>query len=125
MDYVQHVRIRSDQGEVIRNLVIEHIGFGLLDDRGRRIGIHVYTGEVITRERTGEDSTYLELPYRPGRLFVGRTWITRDGEPFGAVQSYQYYDDEYERDADLSRKVKSAKERMARKFKGHTKGGKR
>jgi len=97
------------------NNTVEHIDFGLMDERGRAVGINVYRGEMETVPPDDGDICIL-MSLEHGTLFAGRTCITRDQEPYGATQALKYFQTEKEREQALRKKVKQAQARMNRKY---------
>jgi hypothetical protein len=90
--------------------------FDLRDQKGREVGanivFHVYTFEPLA---DGDRGCYNTV--EPGTYFSWQPHATRNGECYGPIQNWNLCKTEAERHMAVEKYLKSAKARMARKFK--------
>lgn len=95
------------------NVETRRIDFGLVDERGRAIGVLVTTYEVDATPVPAEQR-YGGYDMEPGHYFVAYVHATRNGEHFGALQRSGYFTTERMRDAYVADRVAAARKRYTR-----------
>lgn len=87
--------------------------FGVVDERGRKLGARVAFSEVeLVEVEAGADRWACRTYSKPaGYYFLARMQATRDGSLFGATQLDNWYTTEAERDAAVAKYLKQARSR--------------
>lgn len=90
----------------------DHVDFGLVDSKGRKIGANIYTAtlEYIPFVE-GEHSRWAAISIAAGVYFTFRPQITKNGKEFGASQDRRYFNTEAECKQAIEAYLTSAKKR--------------
>jgi len=94
------------------NESVRHHGFGAKDKRGRKVGVRIKTFEVKFKASPDAKMWY---PIEPGYYYALNVWGTRDGKPFGPIQSTRYFPTIAKRDAALRTYLTGATKRAGGK----------
>lgn len=89
------------------------VRFGLLDKQGREIGARIVTFEVTFRPAPEDARSWQTVA--PGHYYGLNVWATRNGVPFGAIQSDRYFSTIAARHKALVKYIADAKKRAAKK----------
>lgn len=65
------------------------VNFNRRDNKGREVGVIIYTGVTIFEEAAADAKTRYDI--KPGEYYSLRFWAARDGQPYGVVQPVQYF----------------------------------
>lgn len=90
-----HFEIQIEKEEIIEN--------GMVDKKGRKIGLKIITGIMIATEGGSHDVDEVD---KPGKYFGVRMQATRDGEEFNSYQRMRYYKSQDERQKKIDERVK-------------------
>lgn len=89
------------------------VDFELRDKKGRRVGAQVVlTVETLAPAPEGEYG----YTQPPGTYFCFRPSATRNGKPFGAIQTKRFFATFEERDAEVKRYFDAAVKRAYKQF---------
>jgi hypothetical protein len=102
----------------VRNVTersVQVIDFGLVDQKGRKIGMEIYTWEQDFVEVPQDSTSWYRIPV--GHYFIVRGSATRDGQVFGAYQYPIEFKTIEERDAYIEKRIASTKKRYEKTFK--------
>lgn len=113
-DRTAHVIRRGSNTEYRRQVNFD----GIVDERGRAVGVSVITDVDEYRLPTEDDQLYGRACHHhaPGVYFTVRVMPTRNGVTYGAIQPRHLFATETERDAHIAAAVESTRKRYARKF---------
>ena len=90
--------------------------FGIVDDKGRKVGAWIWTGQVAFY--MDPEKTTSGYRREPGTYYFGRVHATRGGTPFGASQPERYFATERAQWKWKTKYLANAQKRAAKKF-GH------
>ena len=83
--------------------------FGIFDPRGREIGAQIRTFDATFEPIPEGDAWYYHM--EPGHYYALKVWATRDGKPFGAMQSTRFFKTIEERQGAIDKYLKYAQKR--------------
>lgn len=89
----------------------EAIDFGLVDEKGRAVGVVVMRApvEMVESGNNGYD-------YPPGKGFTADVMAARNGNTYGAINPFIFFPTEEEREAWIAKRVAGAKRRYVKKY---------
>ena len=89
----------------------EVIDFGILDQKGRRIGVHIWYFEVDFVGLPGEWEHSFYVHMAPGHYLGACMQATRDGKCYGASQKDSHFLTGEERDTAVNKYLLNARKR--------------
>ncbi len=94
----------------------DHRAFKVFDSKGREVGARVSFYNVTVTELTGNPASYytVDSAAELGEFFAFCPQATRNGEGFGACQSFRHFRTVAERDAAVAKYFKDAEKRATK-----------
>ena len=96
------------------NIARELVDFGLVDERGRAVGVNVFKAEhELMIDPNPRGYGYIGIP---GYYFVGLCQPARNGKDYGSTQGERRFATAAERDEYVERSVADTRKRYGRKY---------
>jgi len=102
--------------QAIENYNTRYLDFGITDNRGRRIGARIATGEKVVRSFEELPKDWRRIAHPAGRYYICFIQVQRDEADYGAGQDWRWFPNTALRQDWIHNHIADMKKRNKAKF---------